>query len=55
MAPFEPAMLEAARQRQRDDEAQMESDYLSLKPLEQAVLWRILELGHGFAPTTRKP
>jgi hypothetical protein len=35
---FEQAMLELARQRQRDDEAQMESDYLGLKPLEQAAL-----------------
>ena len=47
---FEPAVLEAARQRQRDDEAQMESDYLGLKPLEQAVLWRMLELGPRFRP-----
>jgi hypothetical protein len=50
MAPFEPAMLEGARQRQRDDEAQMESDYVGLKPLEQAVLWRILERGPRFRP-----
>lgn len=47
---FEPAVLEAARQRQRDDEAQMESDYLGLKPQEQAVLWRMLELGPRFRP-----
>jgi hypothetical protein len=47
---FEPAMLEAAQQRQRDDEAQMESDYLGLKPLEQAVLWRMLEQGPRFRP-----
>jgi len=47
---FEPAMLEAAQQRQRDDEAQMESDYLGLKPSEQAVLWRMLELGPRFRP-----
>ncbi|GAA5164349.1 ATP-binding protein [Viridibacterium curvum] len=47
---FELAMLEAALQRQRDDEAQMESDYLGLKPLEQAVLWRMLELGPRFRP-----
>lgn len=47
---FEPAVLQAARQRQQDDEAQMESDYLGLKPLEQAILWRLLELGPRFRP-----
>lgn len=47
---FEPAVLESARQRQRDDEAQMESDYLGLKPLERAVLWRMLEQGPRFRP-----
>jgi hypothetical protein len=47
---FEDAMLALAQQRQRDDEAQMESDYLALKPLEQAVLWRMLELGPRFRP-----
>lgn len=47
---FELAMLDAALQRQRDDETQMESDYLGLKPLEQAVLWRMLELGSRFRP-----
>ncbi|MBN8282757.1 MAG: hypothetical protein J0L98_06205 [Zoogloea sp.] len=30
------------------DEAQMESDYLGLKPTEQAVLWRMLEQGPRF-------
>ena len=47
---FELAMLDAALQRQRDDEAQMESDYLGLKPLEQVVLWRMLEQGTSFRP-----
>jgi hypothetical protein len=47
---FELDVLAAAKQRQIDDESQMESDYLSLKPLEQAVLWRILELGAKFRP-----
>lgn len=47
---FEPAMLQAAAQRKQDDEAQMESDYLGLKPLEQAVLWRMLEQGARFRP-----
>lgn len=47
---FESAVLEAAQQRQSDDEAQMESDYLGLKPLEQAVLWRMLGQGPRFRP-----
>lgn len=47
---FEQALQAAAQQRQRDDEAQMESDYLGLKPLERAVLWRMLELGVRFRP-----
>lgn len=47
---FELAMLGAALQRQRDDESQMESDYQGLKPLEQAVLWRMLEVGTRFRP-----
>lgn len=42
--------MEAARQRQADDEAQMESEYLGLKPLERAVLWRLLEQGSRFRP-----
>lgn len=47
---FEVAMLESAQQRQADDEAQMESDYLGLRALEQAVLWRLLEQGQRFRP-----
>jgi hypothetical protein len=47
---FEQALQEAAQQRQRDDEAQMESDYLGLKLLERAVLWRMLEQGPRFRP-----
>ncbi len=47
---FETAVLEAANQKQSDDERQMESDYLGLKPLEQAVLWRLLEQGARFRP-----
>jgi hypothetical protein len=43
-------MLAAAEQRQRDDEAQMASDFLGLKPLEQAVLWRMLAQGARFRP-----
>jgi hypothetical protein len=47
---FEPAMLKAAKQRQRDDESQMAADYLGLKPTEQAMLWRMLEQGPRFRP-----
>ncbi len=47
---FEPAVLQAAQQRQQDEEAQMESDFLGLKPIEQAVLWRLLEQGQRFRP-----
>jgi hypothetical protein len=47
---FEHAVLEAAQRRQEDDEAQMESEYLALRALEQAVLWRLLEQGPRFRP-----
>ncbi len=47
---FEDAMRAKALQQQQNDEAQMESDYTALKPLEQAVLWRMLELGTRFRP-----
>jgi len=47
---FEPALLEAAQQQKAQDEAQMESDYLGLKPTEQAVLWRMLEQGQRYRP-----
>lgn len=47
---FEPAVAAAADQRQRDDEAQMRSEFLGLKPLERAVLWRLLEQEQRFRP-----
>jgi hypothetical protein len=47
---FEPLVLQGAQQRQQLDEAQMESEYLGLKPVEQAVLWRLLEQGQRFRP-----
>ena len=47
---FEDQLLEAARRRQLEDEAQMESEFLSLRPIEQAVLWRLLEQGSRFRP-----
>ena len=47
---FEQAVAAAAEQRQRDDEALMRSEYLGLKPLERAVLWRLLEQEQRFRP-----
>jgi hypothetical protein len=47
---FEEAMLAKAQQQLQDDEDQMARDYAALKPLEQAVLWRMLELGARFRP-----
>ncbi len=47
---FEDALLAQAAQQQQNDEAQMASDYTALKPIEQAVLWRMLELGTRFRP-----
>lgn len=47
---FEAALLEAAARRQRSDAEQMESDFLGLKPIEQVVLWRMLDQGSLFRP-----
>ena len=47
---FEQAVLEATQRRQEDDEAQMESEFLALKSLERAVLWRLLKQGSRFRP-----
>ncbi|AOB33167.1 ATPase [Bordetella sp. H567] len=47
---FEDAVSAAANQQRLDDVAQMESEFLALKPLEQAVLWRMLEQGEHFRP-----
>lgn len=47
---FELALRGAAREQQAQDESQMESDYLGLKPSEQAVLWRMLDQGQRFRP-----
>lgn len=40
---FEDYVTELAVEHRQDDERQMEADYLALKPLEQAILWRLLE------------
>lgn len=47
---FEQALQSAAHQQQFDEQTQMGSDYLGLKPLEQAVLWRMLDIGARFRP-----
>lgn len=47
---FERTLLKLAQERLADEEAQMASEYLGLKPLEQAVLWRLLEQGRRFRP-----
>lgn len=47
---FERRVFAAAEQRLRDDERQMESEFQSLRPIEQAVLWRLLEQGNRFRP-----
>jgi hypothetical protein len=47
---FEDQLLQAAARRQSEDEAQMESEYLGLRPIEQAVLWRLLDQGSRFRP-----
>lgn len=47
---FEAATLALAHDRQQQDRQQMESNYLSLRAAEQAVLWRLLEQGARFRP-----
>lgn len=47
---FEDALLTQAAEQRGKDEAQLESDYTALRPLEQAVLWRMLTLGTRFRP-----
>ncbi len=47
---FERALMELASQRLEQDRQQMESDYLALRPVEQAVIWRMLEQGSRFRP-----
>ena len=43
-------MVLNSRQHLRNDEAQMESEFLSLRPIEQAGLWRVLVQGNRFQP-----
>ena len=48
--PFAERVVAMAQKKLEEDEAQMESEFLSLRPLEQAVLWRILDQGQRFRP-----
>lgn len=47
---FKPAQQQAAQGQQAQDEAQMASDHLGLKPTEQVLLWRMLDQGPRFRP-----
>lgn len=47
---FEATVEVLAHQRLEQDRQQMESDYLVLRPVEQAVVWRMLEQGPRFRP-----
>ncbi len=47
---FEDQLLDAGGQRQIEDESQMESEFKALLPIEQAVLWRLLDLQGRFRP-----
>lgn len=47
---FEGKVLESADEQCADDERGMESAYLALRPIEQAVLWRMLEQKDRFRP-----
>lgn len=47
---LEDAVLEFARQQRRNDQAQMESDFMGLRDIERLVLWRILVTGDKFRP-----
>ena len=46
----EKRVLAAAKAREDQERAQMVSDYQGLRPIEQAVLWRLLEQGAQFRP-----
>lgn len=49
-AGFEDAVAGFAAQKREQDEHAMEASYLALRPLEQAVLWRMLEQRDRFRP-----
>jgi len=50
MERLENEVLARAREHERDEYLRMQSDYLGLRPIEQAVLWRMLEQGPRFRP-----
>ncbi len=58
LSPFGPAngerlettLVALASQRLAQDRQQMASDYLALRPVEQAVIWRMLDQGPRFRP-----
>lgn len=47
---FEQLVVELAQQRLEQDRQQMENDFLALRALERAVIWRMLEQGPRFRP-----
>jgi hypothetical protein len=47
---FEDAVFEAGQQHAADEETQMESDFIGLPIVQQAVLWRVLEKKGQFKP-----
>lgn len=47
---FESLVVDLAKQRLEQDRHQMESDFLALRVLERAVIWRMLEQGSRFRP-----
>lgn len=47
---FEQSVLQAAREQQHNDARQLDAFFQALRPLEQAVLWRMLEQGERFRP-----
>lgn len=51
---FEDAMLAKAAEQQRSDEAQMESDYTALRPLEQGRAVAHAGAGHPVSPLRRR-
>lgn len=47
---FEPLVVQLAEQRLEQERQQLESDFLALRALERAVIWRMLALGPRFRP-----
>lgn len=47
---FETRLLADAQEQQQGLERSMAGDYLGLEPLQQAVLWRMLDMGEAFRP-----